>query len=63
MNIVINTTPLISLAAIGQFSLLQRLFGTVTIPQAVHDEIKAKRGFACQDIDADWVQVKQVEAG
>jgi predicted nucleic acid-binding protein len=61
MKIVTNTTPLISLAAIGKFSLFQQLFETIIIPQAVHDEIKVKQSFAYKEIDADWVQVKQVE--
>lgn len=39
--VVANTTPLISLAIIGQFALLRRLYGTVAIPEAVRAEIEA----------------------
>lgn len=35
MIVVSNTTPLIGLASIERFSLLQQLFGEIHIPQAV----------------------------
>jgi predicted nucleic acid-binding protein len=38
MIVVSNTTPLIGLAQIQRFDLLRRLFGEITIPQAVYDE-------------------------
>jgi predicted nucleic acid-binding protein len=61
MIIVLNATPLISLAAIGRLALLQELFGEVYIPQAVYTEIKAKRAFGHDEIEADWIQVKPVQ--
>lgn len=42
MIAVFNTTPLISLAAIQKLNLLQQLFKSIYIPQAVYYEIKAK---------------------
>ena len=39
VKIVSNTGPLIALAQIGQFNLLQALFGQVAIPPAVRAEI------------------------
>jgi len=38
MIIVSNTTPLIGLASIQRFDLLQKLFGELYIAQAVYDE-------------------------
>jgi len=38
MIVVSNTTPLIGLATIERFDLLQQIFGKVYIPQAVYDE-------------------------
>ncbi len=38
MIIVSNTTPLIGMASIDRFSLLQQMFGEIIIPQAVYDE-------------------------
>lgn len=39
MTVVSNTSPLIALAEIGQLALLQQLYGKVTVPGAVFDEI------------------------
>ena len=41
MIVVSNTTPLIGLASIQRFNLLQQLFGEVSIAQAVFDEAAA----------------------
>ena len=38
MIVVSNTTPLIGLASIQRFQLLEQLFGEIYIPQAVYDE-------------------------
>lgn len=38
MITVSNTTPLIGLAVIQRFDLLQQLFGEIHIAQAVYDE-------------------------
>jgi predicted nucleic acid-binding protein len=38
MLVVSNTTPLIGLAVIQRFDLLQGLFGQLHIAQAVYDE-------------------------
>ena len=39
MIVVSNSSPIISLATIGQLSLLQQLYGNIAIPTAVYDEI------------------------
>jgi uncharacterized protein len=41
MIIVSNTSPLTSLSAIGQFALLQHIFGEVHISEAVWEELNA----------------------
>lgn len=38
-KVIVNTTPIIALADIGQLDLLQKLYGEITIPKAVEDEI------------------------
>ena len=42
MIVVSNTSPIINLAAIGQLGLLQHLYSTIAIPQAVYHEIVVK---------------------
>ena len=38
-TVVVNTTPIIALALIGQLDLLQHLYGEVMIPPAVQAEV------------------------
>ncbi len=67
MKIVVsNTTPIIGLAMLGKFNLLQSLFNVIHIPQAVYDEI-AVRGVnrigaaeVTQGIADGWIVVKQI---
>ncbi len=39
MIVVSDTSPVLSLALIGQLDLLKQLYGSIVIPRAVHDEI------------------------
>ena len=39
MIVVSDSTPLIHLSAVSDLHLLERLFGTVTVPAAVLDEV------------------------
>jgi len=41
--IISNTTPIINFAEIARLDLPEKLFGKVTVPQAVVDELQAKR--------------------
>ena len=63
MIVVADTGPLIALSKIGQLPLLQRLFGTVFIPLAVHDELvlQGQGRPGCEIVEADWVRVSGVE--
>jgi hypothetical protein len=51
MSVVSNTGPLIALAKADQLSLLERLFGQVLIPPAVHRELLAKSGREAARLD------------
>ncbi len=39
MSVVSNTSPITNLAGIGQLDLLRQLYDTITIPQAVYNEM------------------------
>ena len=41
-RVIANTTPLISLADIGCFDILQKIYGEIVIPHAVLEEIKSE---------------------
>ena len=38
-RVIVNSTPLILLAGIGELGLLAKLYGKVVVPQAVFDEV------------------------
>ena len=57
VKIVSNTGPLIALAQIGQFNLLQALFGQVVIPPAVRAEILDDVSLAALTA-AEWLMVQ-----
>jgi predicted nucleic acid-binding protein len=60
MIVVSDTTPLISLDAIGRLAILQQLFGEIIIPQAVLDEVSFARGeakrFEREIVGAPWIK-------
>ena len=65
MIVVSNTTPLIGLASIQRFQLLEKLFGEIHIPQAVYDEtviVGREEGGAKREIQAaTWINTLAVK--
>ncbi len=64
MIVVSNTSPIINLAVIGHLDVLQNLYGTILIPQAVYDEIVvagAGRPGAADVQAATWITVLPVQ--
>lgn len=56
MTVVVNTSPLILLAKIGQLDLLVRLYSQVVVPNAVWSELQAKPSHETQQIE-NYIQV------
>jgi hypothetical protein len=64
MIVVANAGPLTALAQIGQFELLQKLYGQIRIPVAVQREVVASGGGRAGTEDvatSDWVSVVLVQ--
>jgi len=65
MIVVSNTTPLIGLAQIQQFNLLQQLFGELYISQAVYDEAvvsgREESGARREVSEATWIKTVRVK--
>ena len=61
MKVVVNTTPIISLAAINHLPILEKLFGKIIIAEAVYQEIKAKQSHAYHEIDSPFIEVQKIE--
>ncbi|MDY2840912.1 MAG: DUF3368 domain-containing protein [Treponema sp.] len=60
-RVIVNSTPIILLSNINQLELLKQLYETITIPQAVYDEVTAKPDSACQNLKNhfDWIKVEK----
>ena len=57
--IVTNTTPIIALSIIGRLGLLEKLYGTVFLPPAVENEIRAGYQATRKALaEASFIQVK-----
>jgi len=62
--VVVNTTPIIALALIGQLDLLQHLYGEVLIPPTVQAEVLAggSVGVGVAELQkADWVRTVHLQ--
>jgi uncharacterized protein len=63
MIVVSNSSPLVSLAAVGRLELLHDLYGTISIPQAVHQEVVMQglgRPGAAEVQALDWIVCRDV---
>jgi uncharacterized protein len=63
MIVVSDSSPLISLAAIGHLDLLRNLYGTITIPRAVYDEVAMQDpGLpgVLETQTSDWIECRDV---
>jgi predicted nucleic acid-binding protein len=58
--VVSDSSPLIALGSVGQLQLLQTLYGRVTIPEAVRDEVARDphRPGAREVLAAEWIEVR-----
>ena len=54
-KVIVNTTPLIALADIGQLELLHKLYEEILIPEAVWEEVESEPAKTMVS-DADWIK-------
>jgi len=63
-KVVVNSTPLIALSHVNQLDILKKLYGEVSIPEAVYREISAKEGSVCKtEVDRfrSWIHVEKIQ--
>ncbi len=60
MKTVSNTTPIISLSSIGKIEILNDIFQEIIIPQAVYEEIKAKKSYGYNEVDLSFITVQTI---
>jgi len=62
-TIIVNSTPIIALSAIGKLDLLKELYNTIIIPSAVKFEIEAKSESKTQhqlEAATNWIHVQSI---
>ena len=62
-KVIVNSTPIILLSNISQLELLKQIYGEITIPQAVYDEVTEKPDSACQNLKNhfDWIKIETIK--
>ena len=65
MIVISDTSVINNLAAIHQLGLLQKLYGSIVIPQAVYDELTLPSFWVAGAIEVqsyDWIKVRSVSS-
>jgi uncharacterized protein len=63
LKIVSNTTPIISLLKIGKLQILKDLYGKVSIPQEVYNEVEAGKNkeFYADLSKIEWIEIEEIQ--
>ena len=57
MKVVSDTSPIIAFSNLGKLHILKALFGRITIPRAVYEELSEGKPFQLED----WIQVEGIK--
>lgn len=63
-KVIVNSTPLIALCHVNKLEILKELYGEITIPTAVYNEISVKKDSVCKrDIECskDWIHIEKIQ--
>jgi predicted nucleic acid-binding protein len=61
MKTVCNATPIISLSSVKKLYILKDLFHQIIIPEAVYNEIKAKKSYGYNEVESDFIKVECIK--
>lgn len=56
MNVVSNTSPIIEFSNLGKLSILRSVFGSITIPRGVYEELSERAPFRLKE----WIRVDEI---
>jgi predicted nucleic acid-binding protein len=60
--VVCDASPIIALSAVGQFPLLEQLYGTILVPGAVAQEVTQTGRAGAGDFESsDWIVIQTVQ--
>ena len=63
-KVIVNSTPLIALSNVDKLEVLKILYGEITIPKAVYEEISAKPDSTCKkkvDESLEWIHIENIK--
>lgn len=63
-KVIVNSTPLIALSNVDKLEVLKMMYGEITIPRAVYEEISEKPDSTCKimvEEARDWINVENIE--
>ena len=61
-KVIVNSTPLIALCKVNQLDLLRRLYGEITVPKAVFEEVTKKNDLVRKEVTvASWIHIEAVQ--
>lgn len=63
-KVIVNSTPLIALSNVDKLEVLKMMYGEITIPRAVYEEISVKPDSICKKMveeARDWINVEDIE--
>ena len=63
-KVIVNSTPLIALSNVDKLEVLKLLYGEITIPKAVYEEISAKPDSICKkkvDESLEWIHIENIK--
>jgi predicted nucleic acid-binding protein len=63
LKVISNTTPILSLLKIGKLDLLQKLYGEITIPEAVYSEIEVgkEKSYYVDLKSIAWINIEKID--
>ena len=61
-KVIVNSTPLIALSKVDRLDLLRDMYGEVSIPSAVFDEVTAKNDVVREKVEnSGWIHVETIQ--
>jgi predicted nucleic acid-binding protein len=60
-KVIVNSTPIIALSKAGRLHLLKELYGQISIPTAVKEEVTRKNDSVKAELEScDWIHVEPI---
>ena len=60
-KVIVNSTPIIALSKAGRLHLMKELYGQISIPTAVKEEVTRKNDSVKAELEScDWIHVEPI---